>query len=1697
MRNHTNRHKRIIKIIAIAVVCIFTFNNIASYAGPELFSSSRVMGNLQPVLMTWKTTNAGLAETAIAHYYRVLGPERLRRDSIHLYPIVNDERIDLFISPEKLKGDLTTVSCLVKGTTIEAELNLSNGYISFPDHIKEASYDAADDLELIEDAAQSVRDTSFDSTSQTSDDTKDNDSDNTPGSWFPDSYKWTANAWFTETFIPLIGSFILLGICSGIGLYFGVCEFSIFNFSEIPFLIRGLIAPIVSAMIFWTPHLGMGIKKACSKKILTLTGLTAIFSFFTYNGSYLALFFIVATMLTHYYGNLSSLKTIHIDWLEEEESLWEEDPRMGKRLQLEYKYNDYTASNKFLVPILSTDENMHSNRKQPGTLVLEEHLYRKHKKNVDLYKKVSSMPEQLQKEFILALIENITKLNGHAKASVTSLLMLDEAGLAEIRILLTNPDRKVRWLVADALFFEGMKISDEYFNHGRFIKKDDNPPETIGAMIKLIELEEKDTSENRAYDARELLSRYVSRIMFYGYRYDEDSKDKEDMEKTVKMLLKFASDKRNSRFIYFAMARDHNSIIQDEFITGGTTNEILGTIMGAMCLTRDHVTSGTYFSENREYVSPYREAIYTRENRLMNFALNTQNDPIARSYALELLSRVSRAGTSMEGFHVIYDVATSEIDPALRSYARHLVSKNLDRYIEQRKHAQKEIDTFGSVGKFVGGLLAFGIVMGWGLTFFAGGINILYCLFSFKSFIREVIEHGSLVSMALTIGSMLITGVTIPFLGILAKLAKVTIAKLDPDEPNKDPENKELDEPEDSPKNDPSEAYKYENTETDPSESSPEKQLPKTEKSEEEDEKPTVASLTKKDRRRGLMSLIKYAVKEVKKKKENRGVDFSGRNYRKARRRMVDENAQDLASRIRKYLKRSKGSRGREGSGQGGTSLEEMMPKIPDNLTEEQKEEMARRAAELLNSMTADTDSGGGGALSSKEIASMRRQLTEAMFSKGAPKTDEAFDPYEQFKTNPGYYSFLPGSEFNDKSEEFLQLNSQQTSGTVSIGNEKDGFREYDMSVSYMALGGLYVLELKDSNEKNAVAARMIYEFTDEGLAGHVLTIRNVYCRDYTSAFDLHRLVGGMVKKLRNEEVDFYLFAYNKVLKYVDSPNLHFNDSVTGIPSAPYSMRIRAYRDLPDVLTRQGDSIFLDVYPNYLNEEPYYEEEQSLPVKISDIATLLGAKPVESEDSTLVIDGATVNVEYKALLGESNIPVYITESVKKYGRDALPSNVTAFANKEGVFILKDRLITKIKLLQDRVERIGRSPITLEQLILSRIYPSSEFKNIFEKDRQIMIDVVNMVLFHELQHYIAEISEEEDFSENMDRVKGEEASFLAPVIFGTRPLAQLFLLAEMELEDIAQPHSEALKNIWERQQNIFHTPEERVFLSELLDEDKEYPEALRIAATVPEELLKAIFTRHYDNIPDTASKDTMKRVGKDLKRLISGEDEDDSEESASSPSDTSVLKDLSSSGELAQCVRELALSRAFDKKLVLAFNTDMALYQTGNPMQQVVEALEALKKKDGYNKLLENLVIVRGSTATLPTDLQEYLGDNNSRVFLFSDADEERKAALSSLEAQVNAVYIDDKEFKSSAYYPLAEIVVLTIAQHVEGIIAEGDLISTLQFSGTDFDLNSINIESVQLNGTSLIFKLLPSAEEMDTQKLIGKYAMLERFLEAA
>jgi len=206
-----------------------------------------------------------------------------------------------------------------------------------------------------------------------------------------------------------------------------------------------------------------------------------------------------------------------------------------------------------------------------------------------------------------------------------------------------------------------------------------------------------------------------------------------------------------------------------------------------------------------------------------------------------------------------------------------------------------------------------------------------------------------------------------------------------------------------------------------------------------------------------------------------------------------------------------------------------------------------------------------------------------------------------------------------------------------------------------------------------------------------------------------------------------------------------------------------------------------------------------------------------------------------------------------------------------------------------------------------------------------------------------------------------------------------------------------------------------------------------------------------------------------------------------------LKDLRDESELAQTTIDIVLSYMLSgKKLVLAFDRGIGAFQRHAPIK-IIKKLKKLKKDPRFESLLSNLVVIEEAAQRIEQKISAYTGDENTDIFMFVREQERKYCKNVEKIHHVNTVYIDENMFGLKAYYPILEIITITLVSYLNGPDSVMEDLKTLGISLDELNIKSIDYESSK----TTIFTLLPSAKEFGRQELTQKYARLKRFLEAA
>lgn len=207
-----------------------------------------------------------------------------------------------------------------------------------------------------------------------------------------------------------------------------------------------------------------------------------------------------------------------------------------------------------------------------------------------------------------------------------------------------------------------------------------------------------------------------------------------------------------------------------------------------------------------------------------------------------------------------------------------------------------------------------------------------------------------------------------------------------------------------------------------------------------------------------------------------------------------------------------------------------------------------------------------------------------------------------------------------------------------------------------------------------------------------------------------------------------------------------------------------------------------------------------------------------------------------------------------------------------------------------------------------------------------------------------------------------------------------------------------------------------------------------------------------------------------------------------------LRDFPDLEQLANHFVAALISVSVTKKVVLAFDNNIR-----NPKSLgFIKLLDRLKKNEVFGRLLKNVIIVTEKPEDLPHKIREYIDiDNNMRVFMFAPLKDMEKLEDITREANVQSVFIDDSNFPLDFYYPLVDIVTITLLEYnMPGIIDNiSDIFNSLKI---DFALLNVDIKSIRRNAKgALIFYLLPNIKEYNPDERVSRYVRLQRFLKSA
>ena len=185
-----------------------------------------------------------------------------------------------------------------------------------------------------------------------------------------------------------------------------------------------------------------------------------------------------------------------------------------------------------------------------------------------------------------------------------------------------------------------------------------------------------------------------------------------------------------------------------------------------------------------------------------------------------------------------------------------------------------------------------------------------------------------------------------------------------------------------------------------------------------------------------------------------------------------------------------------------------------------------------------------------------------------------------------------------------------------------------------------------------------------------------------------------------------------------------------------------------------------------------------------------------------------------------------------------------------------------------------------------------------------------------------------------------------------------------------------------------------------------------------------------------------------------------------------------------------------RPVIFAFDENIAGFQSASPMI-IFEELKRLKKCDKFREILKDFTILDSrSPKVLIREIRQeclkYSDDKKPEVFIFSRVSEKEKFTGIASDAKVHTAYINEQDLPSDYYYPLVEIVTITLSRFLTPEIYTPGVISKL-LEELDVNLGLVKED----NFGSLIFTLIPKAGRYSKRELITRYAVLKRLLVSA
>jgi hypothetical protein len=203
-------------------------------------------------------------------------------------------------------------------------------------------------------------------------------------------------------------------------------------------------------------------------------------------------------------------------------------------------------------------------------------------------------------------------------------------------------------------------------------------------------------------------------------------------------------------------------------------------------------------------------------------------------------------------------------------------------------------------------------------------------------------------------------------------------------------------------------------------------------------------------------------------------------------------------------------------------------------------------------------------------------------------------------------------------------------------------------------------------------------------------------------------------------------------------------------------------------------------------------------------------------------------------------------------------------------------------------------------------------------------------------------------------------------------------------------------------------------------------------------------------------------------------------------DSRFLEDPMDEDPLVQSLMNGVTSKVLQKKKkVIVIDNNLGGSKRGRILEMFRAVEKRAEKDDFFGRLWKGHLEVRTSLAAI----SEFEGDPDAELFVFALDNADRRSRLAP-SADRHIAFINENGIQDGAYYPLFEIVMITLA----------DSLDPEALKSVEPVLGRMNIEKISADraGSVLTFILLPKTSRIDTDReLPDRYARLAALLMSA